>query len=177
MSVIFKFENFRSVSLLENETLDFQGIYAILLKDKSLLPAQLFSNLPPSNSGIIYIGKARTTLKDRLEQECRGKSNGTFFRSIGALLNFRPPAGSLVGKRNTKNYKFSASDTSQIITWLNKNLYFDYLRVTKNIDFIEKDLIKHFTPALNNTHNPHKSKFLIDLRELCRRIALDKHSS
>ncbi|WP_264524021.1 GIY-YIG nuclease family protein [Flavobacterium sp. N502536] len=174
MDEIFKNENFKSLREFENVNLDFFGVYAIKVKDISVLPKKLNEEIENQDSAIIYIGKAeRSSLKKRLKQECRGKGHGTFFRAIGSLIGFRPPIGSLNGKSNSNNYKFSESDSIKIVDWINENLLFDYLKAEKNIDFAEQDLIKHFQPILNTTHNPKKSKYLALLRKECRDFALE----
>jgi len=173
MGEIFKDENFKSLKNLENNNLDFFGLYALKIKDSTVLPKQLKEEIENQDLTIIYIGKAeRKSLKNRLEEECRGKRHGTFFRGIGALLGLKPPKGSLIGKSNTNNYKFSQSDSIKIVEWMNENLMFDYLKAENNIDFVERDLIKHFQPILNTTHNPKKSKYLAMRRKECRNVAL-----
>ncbi|WP_313377350.1 GIY-YIG nuclease family protein [Chishuiella sp.] len=171
MEEIFKDENFKSLKNLQNSNLSFSGVYAIKIKDISVFPKQLREEMENQDSIIIYIGKASRSLKKRLEEECRGKRHGTFFRGIGALMNLKPPKGSLIGKSNNNNYKFSKSDSIKIVEWMNENLLFSYLKEEKNIEFIERDLIKHFKPILNTTHNPKKSKYLAILRKECRNFA------
>jgi hypothetical protein len=173
MEEIFKDENFKSLKNLENSNLNFSGLYAIKIKDISIFPKQLREEIENQNSTIIYIGKATKSLKKRMEQECRGKSHGTFFRGIGALIDLKPPKGSLIGKSNSNNYKFSPSDSIKIVDWMNENLLFNYFKAEKNIEFVERDLIKHFQPILNTTHNPKKSKYLATLRKECRNVALE----
>ena len=177
MEEIFKDENFKSLKSLENSNLNFPGLYAIKVKDISIFPNQLLEEIESQDSAIIYIGKASRSLKKRLEEECRGKRHGTFFRGIGALMNLKPPKGSLIGKSNSNNYKFSQSDSIKIVNWMNENLLFSHLKVEKNIDFVEQNLIKHFQPILNTTHNPKKSKYLAALRKECRNVALERYSS
>ena len=174
MNEIFKPENFKSLKDLDNLNLNSAGIYALRIRDISTFPLELRNEIEDKDSSIIYIGKASKNLGKRLDEECRGKRHGTFFRGIGALINFKPPKGSLIGKANSNNYKFSSTDSSKIIDWMNENLEFDYLKVEKNIDFIEKDLIKHFQPILNSTHNPKKSIYLAALRKECRNVALQE---
>jgi hypothetical protein len=172
MKEIFKLENFKSLKNLENYNFNFSGLYALRIKDISKLSAELKHEVENQESPIIYIGIASKNLSKRLEEECRGKRHGTFFRGIGALLNLKPPKGSLVGKSNSNNYKFSSTDSIKIINWMNENLIFDILKADKNIDYVERDLISHFQPILNTMHNPKKSKILALAREECRRIAL-----
>lgn len=177
MNQIFKTEIFKPLKDLDKHNLNFSGIYALRIKNISTFPLQLTNEIEYKESLIIYIGKASKNLGRRLEEECRGKSHGTFFRGIGAILNFKPSKGSLIGKSNLNNYKYSLADSEKIINWMNENLQFDYLKAEKNIDFIEKDLIKHFQPILNTTHNPKKSKYLAMLRKECRIIAQERYSN
>jgi hypothetical protein len=174
MNEIFTIDQFKPLKNLENYNLNFPGVYALAIKNIKVLPVELRDEVKMFKSQIIYIGKASQNLGNRLEEECRGKRHGTFFRSIGALLNLRPPAGSLVGKANCNNYKFDSRDCKNIITWMNENLLFDFLEVKKNINYIEKDLIKHFHPLLNINHNPSKSNYLMEARKECREIAVKK---
>ena len=173
MREIFIEENFKSLKNLENSNLNFPGIYAIKVKDISIFPKELREEIENQDSKIIYVRKASRSLKKRLEEECRGKRHGTFFRGIGALIGLKPPKGSLIGKSNSNNYKFSQSDSIKIVNWMNENLLFDYLKAEKNIDYVEQDLIKHFQPILNTTHNQKKSKYLAMLRKECRDFALE----
>ncbi len=41
-----------------------------------------------------------------LGNELRARGHGTFFRSLGAVLGYLPPKGSLKGKSNQNNYTF-----------------------------------------------------------------------
>jgi hypothetical protein len=108
---------------------------------------------------------------ERLEEECRGKGNATFFRGIGALLGFRPPKGSLIGMSNTNNYRFSSRDKIQIVKWMNDNLEFNFTKLNDDFGTIEKELIQKYCPILNTTHNPKKSKALAKARKECRIIS------
>jgi hypothetical protein len=177
MNEIFKPENFKTLKDLDKYNLNFAGIYALRIKNISTFPLLLRNEIENKESLIIYIGKASKNLGRRLEEECRGKSHGTFFRGIGAILNFKPPRGSLIGKSNLNNYKFNLVDSEKIIKWMNENLEFECLKTEKNIDFIEKDLIKHFEPILNTNHNPKKSKYLATVRQECRNIAQERYSN
>ena len=49
---------------------------------------------------LIYLGKAGNNLRKRLgEKELCHKRSATFFRSLGAVLGYRPPTGSLTGAK------------------------------------------------------------------------------
>lgn len=164
--------NFKSLSELEKFNLNYKGLYALRVIDITRLPKIFQAELLNCKHSIIYIGKAEITLNKRLREECRGESHGTFFRGIGALLNFKPEKGSLINKSNQNNYKFNPRDTKAIINWMNSNLFFNYIKLDKDFDIIEKQLISKTCPILNTTHNPNKSKLLALKRKECREYAL-----
>jgi hypothetical protein len=128
--------------------------------------------LDQRQSRIIYVGKAeRKSLRERfLKQELRAKGQGTFFRSVGAMLGYLPLRGSLKDKRNKKNYKFSKADEPRIIDRMNSNLEASW--VSFNGPFLfEKYLIKTHSPLLNIEHNPNCLQALMTDRSRCREIA------
>lgn len=163
---------FRNFNDLSDSILSKTGLYFIKLKNGAKLPPRYQTILDQRNHRIIYIGKAQgQSLQDRLSQEIYHTSPGTFFRSIGAVLTYRPIPGHLKGKRNQKNYKFSLSDTNSITNWLLKNTEF----VIKEIqgDFsIENELIRNFCPLLNDKNNPLRVNELREDRKKCREIAI-----
>lgn len=171
MSTFLENNIYLPLTKLENTKLDFKGLYSLRVLDLSTLPKLFRDELIENHAKIIYIGKGERTLLERLEEECRGKGNATFFRGIGALLGFRPPKGSLIGRENKNNYKFIESDKIQIITWMNDNLEFNFTRLDNDFKEIEKSLIKKYCPILNSTHNPKKSKALARARKECRIIS------
>lgn len=121
---------------------------------------------------IIYIGKSdKSTLKERLLQELRAEKHGTLFRSLGAILGYLPPKGSLKGKKNKRNYKFNKSDELSIINWINRYLEISWVELSENISEIEKELIKLYTPLLNIKDNPSSLQLLKDMRKHCREFA------
>lgn len=124
------------------------------------------------NNPIIYLGKSdKSTLKERLFQELRAEKHGTFFRSLGAILGYLPPKGSLKSNRNKRNYKFNKSDELSIIKWINTYLEVSFVETSTNISEIEKDLIKLHTPLLNIKNNPNSLKLLKDVRKYCMEVA------
>ena len=168
-------KNFKPLSELENFNLDYKGLYALKVIDIAKLPKIFQAEMLNCKHSIIYIGKAeKSVLNKRLREECRGESHGTFFRGIGALLNFRPEKGSLINMSNQNNYKFNPRDSQAIINWMNSNLYFNYIKLDKDFETIEKQLISKTCPILNTTHNPNKSKLLALKRKECREYALSK---
>lgn len=168
---IKNYENYFSAEHLEERVPAKAGIYSLRLINSKSLPKEYQENFKRQPHEIIYIGQASKDLKNRLQSELRSKGNGTFFRSLGAVLGYRPPKGSLVGKKNQKNYKFSKQDQLEIIEWINKNLELVFYEVDKNLNKIESDLIKEYSPLLNISHNPKRLKQLSQLRAECIKIA------
>ena len=149
------------------------GLYSIFIDKAETLPPPFNEYQLKKKHLMIYFGKATESLLTRLvEQDLRHVNPSTFFRGIGAVLGYRPAAGSLKGKSNQNNYKFSPTDTQQIIKWINDHLFIRWLSL--NVDEIESyepSCISTIRPLLNTKHNPEASKELADLREECRRIA------
>jgi len=164
-------ENFKDIGLNWNRIPSSSGIYCIKIKDKAALPKPFNVYLDERGHNVIYIGIATKNLKTRLGQELLAKGPGTFFRTLGAILNYRPLHGSLIGKSNTKNYKFQNHHRDEIIEWINKNLEINWVKVDNDFEIIENDLIKTYKPILNSTKNPLKIKELSTLRDECRKIA------
>lgn len=159
-----------------NESLipDIPGLYAIRIKDISMLPHPYKDELQNRGHNILYIGKATKSLRDRLWcQELNHKSPATFFRSIGAILGYRPIKGSMYGK-NTRNYKFSKEDTSKIRLWMTDNLLINTRILRDNIEDVESALIREYKPIINISKNPYKMEILSELRDECVRIAKEK---
>ncbi len=79
---------------------DTPGYYAIFV-DGEHLPDRLqkYKKCVVHRSGLLYIGIATKSLHNRLvrqELQCRGAA--TFFRSLGAILGYRPKRSSLQPK-------------------------------------------------------------------------------
>lgn len=149
---------------------DQPGIYCIKLKDDVTLPYP-FDSIRKDR--IIYIGISESSLKKRLwDQELNHKSPATFFRSIGAILGFRPPKGSLRNKKNKRNYKFSLEDTKKIITWMHNSLLVNWETLPEEeLKSVEERLIWNLCPLINISKNPNKSIELEKLRKECVEIA------
>lgn len=164
------FDKFCAIASINLNELDIYGFYCIRLIKGKLLPPRYQTHLRPNR--LIYIGKAdgQTLRKRFYNQELNALGHGTFFRSIGAVLEYRPPKGLLANKKNQKNYKFSDEDTKEIIQWMRDNLEVSWIAF--NGDFsIESQLIKTHLPLLNLMHNPKKLSELEEDRESCRLIA------
>ena len=151
---------------------DVPGMYAIKLRKGARLPAKYGK---VREDGIIYIGQASTSLYQRFwRQELNHHGAATFFRSIGAMLGYLPPKGSLAGK-STRNYKFSPEDTEAIREWMRKNLEVNCIAVEPSvIDDIEEALIRKYCPLVNISKNPAASAELSAARDKCVAYAKDE---
>ena len=166
--------DFVSVGALSGEMVpDVPGLYCIKLRKGVKLPAK-FGNV--REDGIIYIGQASTSLRQRFwKQELNHIGAATFFRSIGAMLGYMPPKGSLVGKKNQNNFKFSPEDTESIRVWMRNSLIVNCIPFsTETMDAVEKKLIDTYRPLVNNKHNPDYSRELEAAKEKCREYARSK---
>ena len=152
-----------------------EGYYAIWVTDVKKLPLPFSEELLNRETNLLYIGIGSGSLFKRLyQQELQHLNPATFFRSIGAVLGYKPERGSLQGKKNQKNYKFSKSDTHAITGWINLHLEVSFCygpTIQTPFNTFEKELIKKYTPLLNWTHNPKKIYPLKRLKEECRAIA------
>lgn len=148
------------------------GLYAIRVRDTGSLPQPFRSYSEKRRQDLLYIGLATTSLSRRfLGQELRARGHGTLFRSIGALLGYRPPAGSLHGKSNTGNYRFAPADNQAIIDWINANLLANWVETSDDLTAQETALIRGHRPLLNLQRNPAALPELSSLRAECVRIA------
>ncbi len=112
------------------------GLYAIKIDDIDCLPDVLSEELKRRGHNILYIGIASQSLRRRFwDQELHLKNNATFFRSMGAILGYRPQKGSL--SLGSRNYKFSKEDTMGIICWMEEHLLVNYV---VNDGFLENTL-------------------------------------
>tara|TARA_B100000900_G_C20600716_1_gene725468 strand:+ start:2128 stop:3042 length:915 start_codon:yes stop_codon:yes gene_type:complete len=161
----FNFKNLSELNL--NDIPDEAGIYAFRLIDENSLPAPFNQFISSKGNNFFYIGQASKSILERMyHQELNGKKHGTFFRSLGAVLGFLPPKGSLVN-RDTRNYKFSKEDSEKIIKWISDNLEIAYFLCSENIDNIESELIANYKPLLNIKGNPDALPELSKLRSNC----------
>lgn len=148
------------------------GYYSIFLDDAANLPEPFGDLLRQRATNLIYIGIATTTLRERLlDADLRHKRPSTFFRGIGAILGFRPPRGSLLRKRNRRNYRFGAEDTEATIRWINRHILIHWLEDSSPDRDAEVFAIQLHRPILNSTHNPEPLRELAALRAECRRTA------
>lgn len=164
-------KNFKPAAFIQNQIPAQPGIYCIRIADPAKLPEAFATHLNNRNHNILYIGIATTSLRQRIGQELWAEGHGTFFRGLGAVLGYRPPAGSLINKKNKKNYTFSAADQASIIQWINAHLLINWIKFENDFESMESTLIKQYLPLLNTSKNPAKLKELAALREECRKIA------
>lgn len=159
-------------TLDENSVPTASGLYCIKLRKGVLLPAK-YGRI--RQDGIIYIGEA-DVLRERLwEEELNHKRLATFFRGIGAILGFLPPKGSLAGKANQNNYKFSPEDTEAIRKWMRQSLLVNWVPLeSSQISDTENALIIKYQPMMNTAHNPNKNNELAAARKRCREYAQSK---
>ncbi len=163
-------ENFQPVAGIDHRIPKEPGIYCLRIKNTTNLPSPFNHELQARNHNIIYIGIASQSLFSRLQQELRAKGHGTFFRSIGAILGYRPEKGSLINKSNKRNYTFPKNDELKIIKWINENLLINWFR-THDFTSFEAPLIEEHLPLINIDYNPSALDLLRKLRAECVRIA------
>lgn len=164
--------NFKSAAIIDNLVPKVPGLYCIRIKDITVLPTPFDKIIKERQHNILYIGIATQSLNKRLiNQELRAKGHGTFFRSIGSVLGYRPLSGSLKNKVNKRNYKFSMEDKIKIIDWINNNLLVNWIEFSDDFEIIEKKLIHQYTPLLNIDNNPLALEELYYLRKQCIEIA------
>lgn len=164
--------NFKSVPASERLIPDLPGVYSIRLKAESQLPPPFQALLKKRGHNLIYIGIASQSLAKRFyQQELRAKGHGTFFRSLGAVLGYRPAKGSLLNKANKRNYKFKPYDEELVTRWIDQHLLINWLAVEGDLEDFETMLIKEHRPLFNLSKNPDALKELSDLRALCVTIA------
>ena len=165
-------KHFQSIGVIDNSVPDKPGIYSLRIKDIENLPEPFDAHLASRGHNIIYIGIASKSLYRRmLNQELRGKGHGTFFRSVGAMLGYRPPKGSLNHRKNKRNYKFSGDDEQRIIEWMNANLLVNWVELSKGLNSVETEIIRKHKPLLNIAKNPAALPLLTRLRKECVEIA------
>ena len=128
----------------------YEGIYAISI-DISTISECLLNCLKKNNKNksVIYIGKANILL-DRLLDELKaegGFKGGIFFRKFGSYLNY---ICSEERCNHKSNYKFSYEDENSIKREIMLNLKLKTFQVSQRH---EEELIQHFNPPFNHTHN------------------------
>ncbi len=149
------------------------GYYSIWIDDPDELPRTFADYLREQHTQLIYVGIASQSLQVRLvRQDLYHNKPSTFFRGIGAILGYRPPRGSLVGKKNQRNYRFSGPDTLAIVDWIESHVQVGVVEESPAELRRESGAITRLCPVLNNEHNPRRFRVpLAQLRLECREIA------
>jgi hypothetical protein len=152
------------------------GYYAIFIDSPGELPHPFSKLLVQRKTKLIYIGIARASLYRRLVEQDLSHKEGesTFFRGIGAILSFRPPVSSLVGRRNQNNYRFSRTDTEEIISWIQQHLRVGWIEEDPALETEESRLIEKHCPIINTKYNPNPVPELASLRSECRTLACSR---
>ncbi|CAI7652381.1 unnamed protein product [Penicillium discolor] len=159
---------------IDGIVLDEFGVYAIRLRSGAAIPEPFQSHLNDRATRVIYVGRAekQTLLYRLLGNELRARGNGTFIRSIGAVLGYRPPFGSLAGRTRVQNYRFAPTDRIAIVDWIDANLDVSWSVLPQSkVHEVEVVLIREHTPLLNLQDNPRALPELSTLRAECRAIA------
>ncbi|WNM27348.1 hypothetical protein RN607_14285 [Demequina capsici] len=150
------------------------GVYAIRLRRGAGFPEPFQSLLAARVTRLLYIGQAekQTLPKRLLGNELRARGNGTFLRSIGAVLGYRPVFGAMAGRARVQNYRFAPADRAAIVAWMNVNLEVSWSVLSQpTVHETEVALIREHTPLLNLQDNPRALPELEALRLECRAIA------
>lgn len=175
MKVLINEKNFKTINSSEQDIPDIPGLFSIRIKDPKVLDTVFLNVLTERNHSIIYISRASKSLqKQFLNEELRAKGHGAFFRSLGAVLDYVPEEGSLIGQSNQNNYKFSALNEQKIIEWIDANLIINWVTVKDNLNAIENELLKQHLPLLNIAGNPGALNNVRVLKNKCREIARGK---
>lgn len=170
--VLMNEKNFKEASTIDSKVPSSPGLYCIRIKDPKLFPSPFDGILSSRGHNIVYIGIATNSLSTRfLGQELRARGHGTFFRSLGAVLGYRPESGSLTHKANKKNYTFRSGDERKIIDWINANLRVNWVEYEGDFGTLETEIIQRHLPLLNIAKNPGAVAQLRELRAECVRIA------
>lgn len=166
--------SFRAAGEIDAIVPDEFGVYAIRLRSGAALPEPFQSLLDDRDTGLIYIGQAekQTLVKRLLGNELRARGNGTFIRSIGAVLGYRPPFGSLAGRARMQNYRFAPADRVFVVEWIDANLEVSWAVLPQHeVHGMEVALIREHTPLLNLQDNPRALPELAAIRAECRAVA------
>jgi hypothetical protein len=150
---------------------DGPGFYAIYVDDPFSLPNPFRDILIKRQTKLIYIGIATKSLRKRLvKEDLLHERPSSFFRSIGAILKYRPSPGSLAAMKRQNNYRFSKTDTEDIRSWTRRHLLVNW-KDSKANKVAERSWIAEYCPIINMTHNLEPIRELEELRRECRHIA------
>src|SRR5438105_3751882 len=100
-------------ALAANRVSDESGIYAIHAVDGDCVPTPFCQYLAARNHRCLYIGKAVKGVRRLVRYDLNGEGPSTFFCSLGLMLGYLPVSGSLIGKKDQNNFKFSTDDSKK----------------------------------------------------------------
>ena len=164
------FSNCVSVAVAAETIRSRPGYYAIFANQSKHVPSAV--RKLTSSSNLLYVGIATRSLRKRLlDQELRQKSAATFFRSFGALLDYRPDEGSLRTRKNKRNFRFNREQTAVIVARIESCICVSWVEDSSPSECFEKSLICEHAPPFNIKHNPRPVHSLLEARAQCRAIA------
>lgn len=167
----------------KDEVPDKPGLYEIHIGEPKYLLSPFGDVLSERNQTLLYVGKAKAKkgkkgIRQRLlHQDLRGKSNASFFRSIGVVLGCMKNVKPL---KRGNNFKFKNSE--EIVDWIKQHLWVGWKLVPdgESIEENEIRMIKDHRPVLNLMHNPdnNSSHYLLlkDLRRECCSLAHKRYA-
>ncbi|MDA3954375.1 MAG: hypothetical protein PF485_12075 [Bacteroidales bacterium] len=169
--ILINEKNYKKVKNIDKKISNSFGLYCIRINKPENLDKIFADELKERKHNILYFGIATESINTRLMQELRARGHGTFFRSLGAVLGYLPPKGSLKTKKNKRNYKFSKKDEKKIIKWINENLLVNWIEFNGDFESLETNLINTYKPILNIAKNPYSLPYLSELRAECVDVA------
>jgi hypothetical protein len=152
------------------------GLYEIHIAEPKYLLSPFGDVLSERNQTLLYMGKAegKKGIRQRLlDQDLRGKSNASFFRSIGVVLDHMDKVKRL--KSPSRNFKFENSE--EIVDWIKHHLWVGWQIIQDGtlIKENEKRMIIERRPILNISYNPENDschyRRLKELRGKCCALA------
>ncbi|MGD8414701.1 MAG: hypothetical protein PVF33_10735, partial [Candidatus Latescibacterota bacterium] len=157
---------------------DSSGIYAVCLRDGSILPG-----IAPGVGGTIYVGRSGNLRQREFDTHFADDQTGfsTLRRSLGAILRDQlrltaVPRSGGESESNVRSYKFDPDGETRLTSWMTENLEVGVCPVSRDhYEEVEKDLIAALEPVLNLTgwHNPVRNE-IKRLRKRCADEAAGK---
>lgn len=154
------------------------GVYAVWIKATESLPEPFRTRAQERGTKLLFIGSAtgRSLRRRMVHDELEGRGHGTFFRSIGVVLGYRPLVGSLVGSANHLDFSFETEDVLSITEWLRQHVEVSWVEVEDGAEAVAAGLVHEYTPLLNLRGNPGALAELKELRRVAVMIAGGPHA-
>ncbi|MGO3152038.1 MAG: GIY-YIG nuclease family protein [Galactobacter sp.] len=154
------------------------GVYAVWIKTTEALPEPFRTRVQERGTRLLFIGSAtgRSLRRRMVHDELEGRGHGTFFRSIGVVLGYRPLVGSLVGSANHLDFSFETEDVLSITEWLRQHVEVSWVEVEGGAEAVAAGLVHEYTPLLNLRGNPGALAELKELRRVAVMIAGGPHA-